>query len=103
MADLRNQIKTAKRLSSLLRTFSYFTWFVMLGVVTLNMVYMSNYWNMLSAYTLPIPNSLIFIMGVGMIFTIIGIQSLFIYILYKVKKSKEPLNKKNSGLERDIV
>lgn len=102
MSKFKKQVEIARRLSKLLKTFSYIIWFVMLGAVTLNMIYMSNWWTWLSAASLPVPSNLIFITGVSMIFTLIALQSLFIYVLYRVKITKEKaLNEKSSNLETD--
>jgi len=99
MSGVEELVKTAERLSKLIKTVSFITWFVALGAVALNMIYLNNWWNRIVIISVPVPNRLIFVVGVSLVLTIIGIQSVFIYTLYRIKSRKAAVNRKKKYLE----
>jgi TRAP-type C4-dicarboxylate transport system permease small subunit len=87
VSDLEKQIKKAKMFSNLQRGLSYFTYFLIFGLLIINGWYfLNNWWARFNLLSLPAPYPSLAIFGLILLAIIIIFQIGLIYQLYKLKK-----------------
>lgn len=83
------RIKLAGRLLKIQLATSYLLYFLVIGAVTVNMFFLSNWWaRMLPPEMYPIPVNVQNTLGIILLLTLMIFQSIFIFSLYLVKKKQ---------------
>lgn len=68
----------------------YLIYFIVVGAVTVNMFFLSNWWaRLVPPEFYPIPLNIQMLVGVALILTLLFLQSLFVVSLYLSKKERQ--------------
>jgi len=96
MSSLEKEKGRAKRLSNLQKAVGYLTYFLILGLVIINTYFILNNWGVrFNILPTPVPSHTLVILGLALLFSIIILQTVLVYQLYKLKK--EALKDKNQN------
>ncbi|MBS7247055.1 MAG: hypothetical protein QXW47_08500 [Candidatus Jordarchaeales archaeon] len=88
--SLEKRVKLAGRILKIQLATSYLLYFLVIGAVTVNMFFLSNWWaRMLPPEMYPIPVNVQNTLGLILLLTLMIFQSILILSLYLVKKEKQ--------------
>jgi hypothetical protein len=87
MSDLEKEKGRARRLSNIQKAAGYLTYFLILGLIIINTCFILNNLGMrFSILPPPVPYQLLVILGSALLFSVIILQAVLVYQLYKLKK-----------------
>ncbi len=87
----------ASRLLKLQLAISYILYFVVISAVTVNMLFLSNWWaRLIPPEMYPVPVNIQNVVGVGLILTLILLHNAFLVALRQLKKKAEAEKRKET-------
>lgn len=104
MSNLEKEKRRARRLSTFQKAVSFLTYFLILGLIIINTYFVMNNWGIFfSILSTPVPLYTIVMLGLTLLSSLIILQTILMYQLYKLKKEAQKNKNQNSKNQEDKV
>ncbi|MEM2145875.1 MAG: hypothetical protein QW279_10975 [Candidatus Jordarchaeaceae archaeon] len=104
MSNLEKEKRRARRLSTFQKAVSFLTYFLILGLIIINTYVIMNNWGVrFSILPTPVSPYTLVMLGLTLLSSLIILQTMLMYQLYKLKKEAQKNKNQNSKNQEDNV